>query len=91
MKGDLLLGQKLSKIRKARDYQATQIAKIINETISTISMAEKGSRLPTSDTLMKMLKIYELNIEEIQELLPILQKYPQYQSLIDDYIMHYLF
>jgi len=60
-----LLGKKISRIRKNKGYSQMQLAELLNISVNALSIIETGNGFLTADTLEKILKVFDIEPDEL--------------------------
>jgi len=60
-----LLGKKISQIRKNRGYSQMQLAEMLDISTNALSIIETGNGFLTADTLEKILKVFDIEPDEL--------------------------
>jgi transcriptional regulator with XRE-family HTH domain len=59
----MTLGQKLKKLRKDRDLGQVELAKKLGASVVSISNYETDKTIPSSDTLIKIAKVFNITVD----------------------------
>lgn len=83
---DSLLKDKLHNLRKSNNYTQNDIAQYLNMTRAGYGHYEKGKRTPNPETLLKLAKLYNIEINELIncKTTPIHDDKPDDNKLIDN-------
>lgn len=59
------IGKRIKEERINKKINQTELSKIVDTTQDTISLWEKGERVPTIENLIKLSEFFNVNIEEL--------------------------
>ena len=59
------IGKRIKEERMARKINQTELAKIVNTTQDTVSLWEKGDRIPSIENLIILSNFFKISIEDI--------------------------
>lgn len=62
---ELELGSNIKYLRKKRNMTQEQLGDLLHVTKVSICCYEKGSRVPSLDTLIKLADLFKVNLDEI--------------------------
>ena len=62
---NISLGKKIKEERLNKKLNQTELSKIVNTTQDTISLWEKGERIPSIENLITLSNFFEITLEEL--------------------------
>ena len=64
----VLLGKRIREIRESKNMKQVELANLIDIEPTNLSKIEKGLHLPKNETINKIVKVLNINIENLLEL-----------------------